>query len=345
MKPLIKPPRLVRGDTIATVSLSWGGAGDEDILWRYHQGKRRLEEVFGLHVVEMPHTLAGSEYVYHHPEKRAQDLMQAFSDPSIKGILSCIGGEDSLRITPWLDYDVICRNPKLFCGYSDTTVTHFQCFKAGLSSLYGPSLLSDFAENVALPAYTEQWVQWQWFSPDAPGAVPTSPTYTGQRQEWLKENAGTARTFLPGGTYILVQGSGSVQGPLIGGCLEALDFLKGTELFPAKEEFEGAILFLETSEEKPPPWFVTFFLRSLAAMGILQRLAGILFAKPQQEVYQQEYHAAIVQVLAEANRADMPVLGNASFGHNEPKFSLPMGALAAIHCGEPRFELLESGVL
>jgi len=95
MLNLIKPKRLVAGDTIATVSLSWGGAGDEDIRWRYFQGKERLEKVFGLKVVEMPHTLAGTEFVYAHPHKRAQDLMNAFKDPSIKGIISCSTGKVS----------------------------------------------------------------------------------------------------------------------------------------------------------------------------------------------------------------------------------------------------------
>ena len=53
MLNLIKPPRLRSGDTVATVSLSWGGAGDEALIWRYQVGKRRLKEQFGLRVVEM----------------------------------------------------------------------------------------------------------------------------------------------------------------------------------------------------------------------------------------------------------------------------------------------------
>lgn len=36
---LIKPEKLKAEDTIATVSLSWGGAGDSDLLWRYELGK------------------------------------------------------------------------------------------------------------------------------------------------------------------------------------------------------------------------------------------------------------------------------------------------------------------
>ncbi|MGH0053769.1 MAG: LD-carboxypeptidase, partial [Sphaerochaetaceae bacterium] len=58
-----KPKMLRRGDTVATVSLSWGGAGDPELLWRYQVGKQRLQDVFGLNVVEMSHTLSGSSYV------------------------------------------------------------------------------------------------------------------------------------------------------------------------------------------------------------------------------------------------------------------------------------------
>lgn len=39
---LIKPCHLKRGDKVATVSLSWGGAGDKEILWRYYQGKKKI---------------------------------------------------------------------------------------------------------------------------------------------------------------------------------------------------------------------------------------------------------------------------------------------------------------
>lgn len=46
VKGLIKPMRLKCGDKVATVSLSWGGAGDEEMIWRYEQGKKRLVEQF-----------------------------------------------------------------------------------------------------------------------------------------------------------------------------------------------------------------------------------------------------------------------------------------------------------
>ena len=48
------------------------------------------------------------------------DLMEVLKDPTIHGIVSTIGGDDSIRMLPYLDYSVIRQNPKVFLGYSDS---------------------------------------------------------------------------------------------------------------------------------------------------------------------------------------------------------------------------------
>ena len=62
MKDLIVPKKLKKGDTIAFISISGGRAGDPDMIKRYETGKRRMEEIFGVHVIETPHALMGSSY-------------------------------------------------------------------------------------------------------------------------------------------------------------------------------------------------------------------------------------------------------------------------------------------
>ena len=49
----------------------------------------------------MPHAQKGIEYVKNHPEDRAKDLLQAFSDDSIDMILCAIGGDDTYRLLPY----------------------------------------------------------------------------------------------------------------------------------------------------------------------------------------------------------------------------------------------------
>lgn len=345
MKELIKPKKLQAGDMVATVSSSWGGAGDENILWRYQQGIERLKNIFGLKVVEMPNTLSGTDYIYQNPKKRAEDLMNAFLNPEIKGIFSCIGGNDSIRILPYIDFNIIHNNPKVFMGYSDTTTTNMICYKAGISSVYGPSVLNDFAENVAMDDYTIQSVKKTLFSDEPIGNILPSKEWTSENLPWIIENKNISRKRVKNSGYELLQGNDTVNGRLIGGCLEIFDSLRGTELFPQGEEFNDAILFLETSEDNPPAWYLEMTLRVYGVNGYLTNLKGMIFGKPYHEMYQEEYKAAIMKVLAEFHREDMPVLCNLNFGHTEPKFCIPYGAMAEIDCESKSFSILESGTI
>jgi len=116
---MIKPPKLMPGDTVAAISLSWGGA--HTFPHRYLAGRQQLQDTFGLRVIESRYALKDAAWLARNPQARAEDLMQAFADPTIKAIISTIGGDDSIRILPYLDLDVIRANPKIFLGYSDTT--------------------------------------------------------------------------------------------------------------------------------------------------------------------------------------------------------------------------------
>ena len=345
MKKLKKPAKLNKGDKVALVSLSWGGAGDSDLLWRYKQGKERLEKVFGLEVVEMKHTLAGTDYIYNHPEERAADLMDAFKDTSIKGIIACIGGIESIRMLPYMDFQVIRNNPKIFIGYSDTTITHLICYKAGISSIYGPTLLVDFAENVQMHPYTINYINKALFNRLPIGEIKPADEWTSEYLPWTEENKYTARKYQKNTGYEFLQGKGIVTGRLIGGCLEVFDMVRGTELFPDIEEFNDAILFLETSEEKPAPWYVECAVRSYAVMGIFDRIKGIIWSKPKDEKYAKEYKAAIVKVMKEYGKENLPIIFNMNFGHTEPKICIPYGAEAKINCNEKSFSIIESAVL
>lgn len=341
---LIKPKMLRAGDKVATISLSWGGAGEPELNWRYEQGVERLEKVFGLEVVSMPNSLKGAEYLYDNPKARAEDLMNAFKDPTIKGIVSNIGGSESIRLLPYIDFDVIRNNPKIFIGYSDATVTHLFCHKAGISSFYGPAILTDFAENVEMHAYTVEAVKKTLFSNEVIGEVKPAPEWTSERLEWLIENKDKQRKMNPNQGYELLQGSGVVQGRLIGGCIEVLEFAKGTSLWPEESYWKDSILFFETSEDLPEPSYIEYWLRNYGSQGILQNIKGIVFAKPQHERYYEEYKESILRIMKELDLNELPILYNLNFGHTEPKFILPYGAMAEIDCERVTFSILDSGV-
>lgn len=336
---------LQRGDKVATISLSWGGAGEPELRWRYEQGVERLKNVFGLEIVAMPNSLKGAAYLYENPQARAEDLMNAFKDPSIKGIVSNIGGSESIRLLPYIDFDVIRENPKVFIGFSDATITHLFCHKAGISSFYGPAILTDFAENVQMHEYTVESIKKTLFSNEVIGEIKPSPVWTSQRLEWVIENKHISREMNEDNKgYELLQGKGIAQGRLIGGCIEVLEFAKGTSLWPDKAYFKDSILFFETSEDLPIPANIEYWLRNYGTQGILQEVNGIIFAKPQHEKYYEEYKESIATILHELGLNELPVLYNLNFGHTEPKFVIPYGAMAEINCEEVKFSIIDSGV-
>lgn len=342
---MLKIPKMLKaGDKVATISLSWGGAGEPDLRWRYEQGIDRLRNVFGLEVVDMPNSLKGGDYLYENPQARAEDLMNAFKDPTIKGIFSNIGGSESIRLLPYIDFDVIRDNPKVFIGYSDSTVTHLFCHKAGVSSFYGPAILTDFAENVEMHQYTVEALKKTLFTASTIGEVKPANEWTSERLEWIIENKDKKRKMNKNKGYELLQGSGIAQGRLIGGCIEVLEFAKGTSLWPAKEYWKDCILFFETSEELPSPSNVEYWLRNYGTQGILQQAKGIIFGKPQNEKYYEEYKESIRVIMKELSLENLPVLYNLNFGHTEPKFVLPYGAMAEINCENRTFSILDSGV-
>jgi len=346
---MTKPHKLQAGDQVATISLSWGGPGA--FPYRYEAGKRQLQDEFGLTVVETPHALSDASWLQRNPQARAQDLMEAFADPSIKAIISTIGGDDSIRLLPYLDLDVIRSNPKILLGYSDTTITHMACFKVGLVSFYGPAIMAGFAENGGMFPYMVDSVRKTLFSSASMGNVkPNTEGWTVEMLDWTDtQNQLRKRKLNPSEGWKFIQGKGVRQGHLMGGCFEVLDWLRGTQLWPEPDRWQSAILFLETSEDAPPPNAVQYGLRTFAAMGILKRLSGILFARPGGQIPPErfaEYDKVVRQVVTEEEGlSELPIITHMDFGHTDPMFVLPYGVQAEIDCDAQRFAIIEGAVV
>ena len=185
---MIKPKKLKKGDKVAIVSLSSGLAGEEMFIHRYELGKKRLEQL-GFNVVTMKNALKGIEYLYNHPEKRAEDFMEAILDKDIKGIICNIGGDDTIRLLPYIDFEAIANNPKVFMGYSDTTINHFMMQKAGVVSYYGPAVMTDFAENNSMHTYTLKYINEVLLENSEDIVIKSSDKWTSEYHDWaIEEN-------------------------------------------------------------------------------------------------------------------------------------------------------------
>ena len=111
----VKPKKLLKGDTVAIVSPSWGGPSIFPHV--YESGLETIKRL-GLKVKEYPSARKEADFLYANPEFRAKDINNAFEDSEVKAIFTSIGGDDSVRILPFLDANIIKKNPKIILGYS-----------------------------------------------------------------------------------------------------------------------------------------------------------------------------------------------------------------------------------
>jgi muramoyltetrapeptide carboxypeptidase LdcA involved in peptidoglycan recycling len=340
----VAPPRLRRNDTVAAISLSSGAAARYP--HRYEAGKRQVEETFGLRVVETPHALREDDWLRRNPDARADDLHWALERTEVAGILSIIGGDDSVRILPHLDLDVVRAHPKILMGFSDTTITLTAFLRAGVTAFHGPAVMTDLAENGGIRRFVRESVQRSLFDAE-PAPWRAAEAWTEQFLDWAEpENQQVARRFEPNPGWRWLQGDATVEGHLVGGNVEVLEFLKGTPWWPAPELWRGAALLLETSEEVPPARWVERWLRNYGHQGILGDLSALLLARPMGygDAATARLERGVIDVLADAGRPDLPVVAGLDAGHTSPQMVVPLGCRVRVDPAAGTIETLEPGV-
>lgn len=138
---LVRPRRLVEGDTVAVIAPAGPAPVD-----RLEAGLAVLRS-WGLVVREMPHLrgrLDDLEYLAAPDVSRAADLMAAWSDPDVAAVFCARGGYGVHRMVDLLDWSSLAAaGPKVLVGFSDATALH-QAFAArlGVSTIHGPVVTS-----------------------------------------------------------------------------------------------------------------------------------------------------------------------------------------------------------
>ncbi len=341
-----RPPRLKTGDTVAAITLSSGLAGVYPHV--YETAKRNLEDLFGLKVIPTPHALRDETWIYNHPKERAEDLHWALEHPEVNGIISMIGGYEAVRVLPYLNHDLLRKYPKVFMGFSDTTIQHVAFLNAGVTSFYGPSMLGGIAYIRAYP-YMSDSLRHTLFE-GYTGTLQAAPQWSETFLDWATPDyADKAHELLglqAGESWQWLQGEKRVEGHLIGGCADVLEMLKGTQWWPKPELFQNAVLYLETSEEAAAPSSVEYWLRNYGSQGILNSISALLFARPcgYTPEMKEELNQSILKVLKEVGRKDLLVVANMDIGHTTPMMTLPNGCKVAVDAEKKEVRLLEAGV-
>lgn len=314
------PDKLKRGDKIMIVAPARGlkliGA---DCRLVAEQNLKAL----GLDVVYAPHTtdenfdLLGSTSV----EKRVEDLMQAFSDPSVKGVLTVIGGFNSNQLLHALDYDLIRQNPKIFMGFSDITALHAAIYaQTGLVTYYGPHYSSLGMKNGC--AYTLENMEKMLFGT---GRMQLKPSQEWSDDLWFLDQ--DKREFISNeGWWQLSEGKAS--GTIIGGNLCTFALNLGTSFRPKFEK--TTILFLEDDEESTLVRFERH-LWALMNQPDFENVKGLVIGRFQKA---SKVSRADLELILRPLIGQMPIIANIDMGHTTPIATIPLGGKAILDCGQ-----------
>lgn len=327
------PPKLIPGDLIAITAPSSG------VPQHLHP---RLELAIGSLKKKGFRVLEGGCLRSQHKNKsscknsRAEELMSYLTDPEIKAVMPPWGGNLAMELLELIDFNLLAQSePKWFVGFSDLSTLHFPLTTlSGWATLHGPNLMDLGAQELDS---TTQAV-WEILG-SARGSVVkqnSSEAFQTDENQWGTEtNEGfnlTRKTQwkrLDGATS-----SARFSGCLIGGCLEIISRLAGTQFgnlpfFKAQNSGPGVILYFENVEMAPCE--LTRALFSLRLQGWFNNLSGILIGRsavpdvgdPTKHNYMDALRAALEDIA-------VPVLYDVDIGHMPPQLSLVNGASATV---------------
>lgn len=305
--------KLRPGDEIRVVAPSRSQA----IIWAHvHEKAMEFWEKSGFRLTFSPNCRELDSYHSSSVSSRIEDLHEAFSDPHVKMIITAIGGFNANQLLPHLDYDLIARHPKIFCGYSDiTALQHAIYAKTGLVTYSGPHYSSFGFEGET--DYTYQAFL-KCLAQDAPFSLLPSQT---------------------AGQYHVLQ-EGECEGSIIGGNLCTLNLLQGTPYMP---DIRHKILFLE-DDNLVGPYFCHEFDRNLQSLLQIEgadTIRGIVFGRFDESCGMTENR--IRDIIREKIPAHIPVIFGADFGHVSPIATFPIGGRGRItaEAGEAKILLLD----
>lgn len=274
-----------------------------------------LFKTLELDVVYLPHACAGDGRQSSFRE-RLDDLHSAFSDASIDAIICAMGGYHINDLLPYIDWDMIRKNPKTFMGFSDITVFLNAMFsKTGIVTYHGPNFGS-FGMKKGGEYQIESFKN--VLMRDDAYEISVSPVWSDD--EWYLDQENRHFHVNPGPVVLR---EGQATGTALGGNLSSLALLQGTPYMPVAHEI---ILCLEEDALAGAASESMFVrgLRSLLQQENFGRVAAICIGR-----FPQAAHVQLDSLLRRIQEMPLdngiPVIANIDFGHTYPSAIIPIG--------------------
>jgi muramoyltetrapeptide carboxypeptidase len=311
------PPRLQSGDEIRVITLSQSLG---NITLNHAEIVKDKLASLGLNTSFGSNSIKVDDIGSNSIQDRVDDLHQAFADESVKAIFVARGGFNCNQILPYLDYDLIAKNPKIIIGYSDiTAIINAIYAKTGIITYSGPGFSSLKSIEFDNQDFTYKYWHRALFESGSIEVLPAKNII----DESYKSGKSVASEYISDGFWVINQGL--AEGTIIGGNLCTLNLLQGTEFMPSLID---SILFIEDDYESSAGHFDRD-LESLTHLPDFDRIRGLVIG-----VFQADSGVSrdtLTKLIKNKTKlSNIPVLANVNFGHTKPMLTFPIGAKATL---------------
>lgn len=302
IESFIAPPNLEAGATIGIVATARKVSFEELKPALFIINKLGYKVKFAQHLFEENNQFSGTDL------QRSSDLMDLFEDKEVSAILCARGGYGTVRLLPYLNLEIIKRNPKWLIGYSDVTVLH---------------------------SFIHHSIHWQTIH----GSMPINFSSYQETDQTIS----SLFQILEGKptSYIIEASSenrfGNAEGILVGGNLSILYSLRGTF---ADIDTNGKILFIEDLDEYL--YHIDRMMMNLKLGGKLENLKALIvggmsdmndnlipFGKTAKEI--------IVEAIEPYS---YPVIFDFPAGHIHNNLALPFGRTIRVLSNSEKAEII-----
>lgn len=292
----IFPKVLKSGDTIGLLSVA-GNVEDCEIT----RSAAKYFENKGFKTIISDTTFQNFRYMAGADKNRANALNAFFADDNIDAIVCTRGGYGTLRILDKIDYHLVKKNPKIFCGFSDITALLLMIFKrTGLVTFHGPMANPDFSSEIC--EFTEK--------------------------SFLDAVSGVKNKIVSDGICLK---KGVARGVLWGGNLTVIASMAGLDFVP-----ETSFVFFVEDVNEPAYKIDRMMTQLLHIKAFSRNLAGIAlgeFSGCDDNRFVQEIFTEI------ANALNIPVCTGFKISHESEKITVPVGANCVFDSGSGSIEL------
>lgn len=331
---MLYPKALNTGDKIGFFSPSSPATVFAEI--RFDRAKNYLKSK-GFELVAGTLTGKTDSYRSGSIQERAHELNELIRDPSIRCIMSTIGGNNSNALLPYIDYEALRNDPKIIIGYSDVTALLMGIYaQTGLITFYGPALVASFGEFPPLVDKTFDSFIDILSSTSGMYSYSIPEEWTDVRHNWDTQDSGKP-TYPNEWKFV---GDGIVEGRIVGGNLNTMAGIWGSPYMPTIQQgdillVEDSLCGIETVERSFAHLFVC---------GVFDKVGAIILGKHELFDDKGTGRTPLDVLLEVLNGKPVPIFYGFDSCHTHPMLVTPLGIQGKIDFDNHSFSLEQKWV-